>query len=94
MRFTQLALAYFAQIFIAFDQLVNALIPPLTGTLSWADETLSARSYRTHRDGKFWGWIMHPINALFYWQKWDMHHCQRAYEKEIARAGLPAEYRK
>ena len=44
--------AYFVQVFIALDQLVNALIPPLDGTVGHADETLSARAYRAHRDGK------------------------------------------
>ena len=93
MKFIHLALAYFAQIFLAVDQLANALIPPLDGTLSYADETLSARAWRTHRDGQKLGFLRWPIDALFYWQKWDMNHCQRAYEKEKARVGLPAEYR-
>ena len=39
------------QVFIAFDQLVNALIPPLDGTISYADETLSARCYRANKPG-------------------------------------------
>lgn len=88
-----LTFGYVSQVFIAVDQLINALIPPLTGTLSYADETLSARLYRTHRDGKFWGFLMHPANALFVWQEWDMNHCQRAWRKEGERAGLPYEYR-
>ena len=29
--------AYFEQVFLAVDQLVNALIPPLDGTISYAD---------------------------------------------------------
>ena len=41
-------LQYPQQVFIAADQLLNALIPPWGGTLSFADETLSARSYRAH----------------------------------------------
>ena len=44
---------YPQQLFIAADQLLNALIPPLDGTLSYADETLSARSYRAHRDSRW-----------------------------------------
>lgn len=79
------------QVFIAADQLVNALIPPLDGTISYADETLSARSYRAYRDGKIFGKLtMKPINLLFFWQGPD--HCYKAYLKERARKNLPAEY--
>ena len=61
--------AYGAQVFIAVDQLCNALIPPIDGTLSYADETLSARSYRAHRDGKIMGKVFMPlIDLLFFWQ--------------------------
>lgn len=74
------------QILIALDQLINALIG---GT---ADETLSARSYRAHRDGKLFGKITMPvINALFFWQGPD--HCFHAYRKEHERQNLPNEYR-
>lgn len=84
---------YPQQVFIAVDQLVNALIPPITGSLSYADETLSARSYRAHRDGKWFGKLtMKPINLLFFWQGKD--HCKNAWVKEKDRRGLPAEYRK
>ena len=76
--------AYFEQIFLAIDQLVNALIPPLDGTISYADETLSARSYRAWRDGKILGRLtMRPINLLFFWQGPD--HCKNAYTKEFDR---------
>lgn len=84
--------AYGVQIFIAVDQLCNALIPPLDGTLSYADETLSARSYRANRDGKLLGKITMPvIDALFWWQ--GPNHCYHAYRKEIERKQYPAEYR-
>lgn len=84
--------AYGVQIFIAVDQLANALIPPIDGTLSYADETLSARSYRAHRDGKLLGKITMPvIDLLFFWQ--GSGHCYHAYRKERERIGLPAEYR-
>lgn len=91
MKLAQLTYEYGHQVFIAFDQLVNALIPPLTGTISWADETLSARSYRAYRDGKFWGRLTMPvINVLFFWQD---EHCKKAYQHELYRVGMPAEYR-
>lgn len=83
---------YPQQVFIAFDQLVNAIIPPIGGTLSYADETLSARSYRAYRDGKVLGKItMKPIDFLFSWQ--IKEHCKHAYLKEQDRFNLPPEYR-
>lgn len=88
----KLMVAYLVQVFIAFDQLVNALIPPLTGTVSMADETLSARCYRAWRDRRVWGRLMLPvIDWLFKWQ--TKEHCRHAYLKEIERRNLPPEYR-
>lgn len=82
---------YPQQVFIAFDQLLNALIPPF-GSLSYADETLSARTYRAWRDGRIMGkLLMHPIDLLFFWQ--GPRHCENAYRKERQRANLPPEYR-
>ena len=89
----RLTKAYCEQVFIASDQLVNALIPPLDGTISYADETLSARSYRAYRDGKIFGKMtMKPINLLFFWQ--GPNHCFNAYRKEHDRQNLPNEYRR
>ena len=88
----QLLKAYGVQVFIAADQLLNALIPPIDGTLSYADETLSARSYRAHRDGKRFGKITMPvIELLFFWQ--GPSHCKNAYIKEFERKNYPDEYR-
>ncbi|MBD9406305.1 hypothetical protein IB236_13230 [Acidovorax sp. ACV02] len=90
-RLGALALAYGQQVFIAADQLVNALIPPLDGTVSYADETLSARAYRAHRDGKVLGKLFMPIiNLLFFWQ--GPGHCKNAYTKEFDRKNYPSEY--
>jgi hypothetical protein len=84
--------AYLIQIALAVDQLLNALIPPLTGTLSYADETLSARCYRAWRDGRAWGRVLLPvIDFLFRWQ--TSEHCRKAYVKEQERRNLPPEYR-
>jgi hypothetical protein len=66
------------QILMAFDQLVNALLG------GWADETLSARCYRTKSI------FERPINWLFFWQP---DHCHQAYIWEQIRGDLPAEYR-
>ena len=83
--------AYFEQVFIAVDQLINALIPPLDGTISYADETLSARCYRANRDGKLFGLMfMWFIDLLFFWQ--GPGHCKNAYINEFSRKNCPSEY--
>ena len=93
MKFWKLLKAYGEQVLIALDQLANALIPPLDGTVSYADETLSARCYRAHRDGKRFGlWFMPPIDWFFgLWQ--GPNHCKNAYVKEFERKNYPEEYR-
>ena len=92
MKAWSLFCAYLLQIALAVDQLINALIPPLTGTVSMADETLSARCYRAWRDGRAWGRLLLPvIDFLFLWQ--TKEHCRHAYMKELQRRNLPREYR-
>lgn len=79
-----------AQLFIAVDQLLNVLL------FGFADETLSARSYRAKAKGRIFGSFMLPIiDALFAWQKQpnDRGHCYNAYLKEKEKRGLPPEYR-
>ena len=74
------------QVAIAIDQLANTL---LGGT---ADETLSARAYRAHRDGKMLGRLFMPlIDLLFFWQ--GPGHCKNAYINEFERKNYPEEYR-
>lgn len=89
----QLLKEYGEQVLIALDQFANALIPPLDGTVSYADETLSARCYRAHRDGKRFGlWFMPPIDWFFgLWQ--GPNHCRNAYVREFERKNYPDEYR-
>jgi hypothetical protein len=83
--------AYIRQILLAGDQLVNAFIPPLTGTVSMSGETLSARCYRAWRDGRTWGRLLLPvIDTLFFWQD---AHCHDAYINTLERRHLPDEYR-
>lgn len=89
----KIVFAWLEQVLIAFDQFVNTLIPPLDGTIGYADETLSARCYRAHRDGKFFGRLLMPIiNLLFFWQGPD--HCKNAWRKELDRKNYPEEYRR
>lgn len=66
------------QIAIAFDQLVNALLG------GYADETLSARAYRTRSPLECW------LDALFFW---DENHCRTSYQSELERRQLPPQYR-
>lgn len=81
------------QLLIAIDQLLNVLITPLQAG-AWADETMSARAYRMHRDGKPWGRILRPvIDWLFAWQAAEGGHCRRAYERERERFHQAPEYR-
>ena len=92
MRALHLLRDWFVQIFLAFDQLANVLIPPVDGTVGFADETLSARCYRAHRDGKIMGKVfMRSIDLLFFWQ--GPNHCKNAYIKEFDRQNYPSEYR-
>jgi hypothetical protein len=82
---------YPQHVFIAVDQLLNALIPPVI-TLSWPDETLSARIYRAAKRGRIVGTFLLPIvDFLFLWQ--TRNHCYLAYQKEMERRNLPPEYR-
>lgn len=81
------ARAWLLQVAIALDQLLNALC---TG---WADETLSARAWRTALAGKPLGRVLRPaIDALFFWQR-EPGHCARAFAEEQERRQLPPQYR-
>lgn len=76
---------YIVRVLLALDQLANVVF--FNGS---PDETMSATSYRMNRDGRFWGFLMHPIDLLFFWQ--GPRHCYNAYKKELARVQYPTEY--
>lgn len=79
---------WLTQVFIALDQLVNALLR------GWADESLSSRAWRMWVKGKPMGRFWRPlIDTLFWIQARDFNHCQRAYEHEKQRYNSPAEMR-
>ena len=80
--------SYIIRALLALDQLANVVI--CNGE---PDETMSAASYRMHRDGRFWGFMMPVIDYLFRWQGYK-NHCYRAYLKEIQRVQYPTEYQK
>lgn len=76
---------YFIRVLLAIDQLANVVL-----CNGMPDETMSAASYRMNRDGRFWGFMMYPIDLLFFWQ--GPNHCKNAYFKELARLHFPTEY--
>jgi hypothetical protein len=69
---------HFKEILISIDQFVNTLLG------GWADETLSARSWRTNS-------MFRPIidKIMFF----DPNHCQTSYEAEKLRMHSPPEAR-
>ena len=92
------------ELFIGVDQLANVVI--FAGNLgTYADETLSARAWRQSRNGAPARWVAFRIvvDALFAWQdaylrirsgRWpERRHCERAYNSEQLRLGMPPEYR-
>lgn len=71
------------QILIALDQLLNTLLGGM------ADETLSARLYRTRHPMQRW------VDTLFFWDREGLvRHCELSYRAELLRHHLPARYRK
>lgn len=90
---------FFSQVLISLDQLLNTLLA------GWADETLSARAYRSSvAESPKPRWIKARkfIDALFTPQDWlvkrrgewtGARHCEREFLKERERNQLPPEYR-
>ena len=69
------------QILIALDQLANTLLGGM------ADETLSARAWRTQSP------LHLLIDAIFFWDRQGpKRHCQLSYESEVLRSQLPKGY--
>ena len=69
------------QVLLALDQLANTLLGGM------ADETLSARAYRTRGTNP---WRMRVIDTLFFWQD---SHCYNSWLSEVDRRQLPSAYR-
>ena len=95
--------SWIGEVLVAIDQVVNALLA------GYADETISARSFRLgNRASRLDRWDQWRItwvivDILFMPQDWLIQartggapsrgHCERAYYAEIDRLQLPAEYR-
>lgn len=98
------------QLFLVGDQALNVL----AGIVSllcghgcddyWADETISAHSWRRCHDSVAWDRWRRLWDALFYWQdvylRWRdgawpvQRHCERAYYAEVEMKQNAPEYRK
>lgn len=81
----------FHQLAICFDQFCNVLLGLVLcpGEKSWADETLSSRSWRWHASGKR-SWPKKLIEGIFFWEP---NHCYESFESERLGRQLPPEAR-
>lgn len=70
---------------IALDQLLNTVVWIKGDGFGYADETLSARSWRLRDQSNAWK----RIDRIFFW---DNDHCRLSYESEMNRKHLPVEY--
>lgn len=90
MRAWKVLSAWLWQFLRALTQVGNTMIPPLDGTVGWADESMSSRAFRAKRDGHQLGFMASVINCVFFWQQ---DHCKAAYLSEAARRQTAPEYR-
>lgn len=90
------------QFLVSLDQAIGCLVAVIVTLLSficpstpywlaWADETLSALSWRWHVAGvRSWPCRLIDIGALLFR---DKNHCQVSYENEVKRQHSPPECR-
>jgi hypothetical protein len=77
---------------IAIDQVLAALL------LGYADETLSAATYRLGKRYKRWAVMRNIIDTLFFWDTSQdatgrtVKHCEGSYIAEKRRRQLPHHY--
>ena len=76
--------SYLHQLAIAVDQLFNALLA------GYADETLSARAYRSQHKKRRWKILRKVIDGIFFWED---EHCFNSYLSEKNRKHFPEYYR-
>lgn len=75
--------AYWKQVLIALDQVLNAIL------CGYADESLSSRAWRHYSDGsRRWPCVL--IDAILWF---DKDHCRTSYESELERRQLPPSMR-
>lgn len=78
-------MSYWLNVGVALDQLGNAVLG------GQADETLSARAWRTEQKGRILGRIARPLIDALLWV-FQRQHCAKAYQAECQRKQLPSEY--
>ena len=76
-------MTYWKKVFIAVDQLVNAVLA------GWPDETMASRAWRWEQDGVR-VWPCRLIDRLFFWEQ---DHCYQSYISEREGRQLPPELR-
>jgi hypothetical protein len=77
---------WFKQLLIALDQFFNVLLTPGSDE-AWADETLSARSWRLSQEGRpDWVRARKWIDRILFW---DTDHCFTSYIQERLRGQSP-----
>jgi len=72
------------QLLIWLDQGVNVM------TGGYADETLSARTWRNRMKSKGWARLHKIIDGIFFW---EYEHCYESYVNEVDRIHMHPEYR-
>lgn len=89
------------QVLISVDQTVNALLGFILAVLRWwyiwpwqigrwwADETISAHSWRWHESGER-SWPRAFVDTVLFW---DREHCRESHVSEVLRSQSPPEQR-
>jgi hypothetical protein len=81
---------YLFHILVALSQLGNTILG------GYPDESMSARAWRTGKQGKLPGAILRPmIDAFFFVVTFgkDRNHCRDSYDSERLRRQFPNHYR-
>lgn len=86
----KIAMHNLKQILIAIDQLGNAVVCAIIFPKEkvWADETLSAHSWRWHLKG--YPWPRRIVDTLLFF---DKNHCEGSFQSERDGRQLPPECR-
>ena len=85
------------QFFLAIDQLLNTLFYSSYDKehyghgMGYADETISARSWRLRNSTWFWNSLCLALDVIFFWDQGN--HCYKSYMNEFKKHQLPKHYR-
>lgn len=78
-------MTYLINILIALSQLGNTILG------GYPDESMSARAWRTGKQGKLPGVLTRPLIDGLFW--FDPDHCRKAYENLMAGKHMPPDIR-